>query len=67
MFGVSDAKLLAKAMGQYREIANDLIGAARQVEGSEIPHGLFIPKPTLSETPYGKVYSFPAAAGVGRR
>jgi hypothetical protein len=59
VIGVSDAKLLLKALGQYREIANGLIDAARQVEGTNIPPCVAVPKATLSETALGKIYSFP--------
>jgi hypothetical protein len=58
VLGVSDAKLLAKAMGQYREIANAWIDAARQIDGVQIPAEIAIPEPTMSETSNGKIYSF---------
>jgi len=69
VLGVSDAKLLAKAMGEYREIVNGLIGAARQIEGSNVPEGIEIPEPTVTETSNGKIYSFvlPAEWGVDKK
>lgn len=63
--GVSDPKLLVKAMGQYREIINGMIDAARQIEGSQIPPGIAIPEPTVTETSMGKVYSFALPAELG--
>lgn len=65
VLGVSDAKLLVKAMGQYREIANGLIDAARQIEGNDIPPGFAIPEPKVSETSSGKIYSFALPAELG--
>jgi hypothetical protein len=69
VFGVSDAELLKKAMGEYREVANGLIGVVRGIEGSEVPEGIEIPEPTVSETSFGKIYSFvlPAAWGVDKQ
>ena len=37
VFGVSDAELLRKAFIEYRAIADDMIDAARQIEGNQIP------------------------------
>ncbi len=65
VLGVSDAKLLVKAMGQYREIINGLIDAARQVKGAKIPSCVAIPEPTVSDAPYGKIYSFELPANWG--
>ncbi len=69
VFGVSDTKLLVKAMGQYREIVNGLIDAASKIEGSQVPPGMAIPEPTVTETSYGKIYSFvlPAEFGLDKK
>jgi hypothetical protein len=68
VMGVSDPELLKKAMGEYREIINGMIGAVRQIEGANVPEGLAIPEPKVTETSYGKVYSFelPAEWGVDK-
>ncbi len=69
VFGVSDAKLLFKAMGEYRTVVDGLIGAAHQIEGVNIPPDVALPAPTVSETSYGKIYSFalPAELGVDKK
>ena len=69
VFGVSDAELLKKAMGEYREIINGLIDAARQIEGVEHPREFDIPEPKMTESSSGKIYSFvlPEAWGVDKK
>ena len=57
--GVSDAKLLKQALGEYRAIVNGLIDAARQIEGSNIPANVRIPEPQVTEGSLGTIYSFP--------
>ncbi len=58
VMGVSDAKLLKKAMSEYRAVANGLIDAARQIEGSEVPANLEIPAPVETTVSAGTIYSF---------
>ena len=57
--GVSNAKLLKQALGEYREIVNGLIDAVRQIEGSNVPEDLEIPEPQVTEGSLGTIYSFP--------
>ncbi len=57
--GVSDAKLLKQSFGEYREIANGLIDAMRNVEGTDVPEGFEIPAPVVTESSVGTFYSFP--------
>lgn len=56
--GVSDAALLKKGFGEYRQVINGLIDAVRQIEGANVPDGLQIPEPTVTESSAGKIYSF---------
>jgi hypothetical protein len=66
VLGVSNAELLKKAMGEYREVINGLIDAVRHVEGAEVPAWIAIPEPKMTESSFGKIYSFelPAEWGV---
>ena len=66
---VSDAKLLKQSLGEYREIFNGLVDAARQIEGSNIPPDFKIPEPTVTESDLGTLYAFtlPKAWGVDQR
>jgi hypothetical protein len=57
--GVSNAELLKKGLGEYRESVNGLIDAVRQIEGTEIPPNFKIPEPQVTESAGGKIYSFP--------
>ena len=59
VIGVSDAKLLKQALGEYRTIVNGLIDAVRQIEGSNVPENVQIPEPQVTEGPPGTIYSFP--------
>jgi hypothetical protein len=67
--GVSDAALFKKALGEYREIANGLIDAARQVKGNKVPENVRIPEPAVSEATGGTIYSFtlPERWGVDKQ
>jgi hypothetical protein len=56
--GLSDAKLLKQAFGEYRAIVNGLIDAVRQVEGSNVPANVKIPEPQVTEGSSGTIYSF---------
>ncbi len=69
VMSVSDAKLLKKAMVEYRQIANGLIDAVRQIEGSNVPPDLRIPKPQATTVADGTVYSFalPPELGVDKK
>jgi hypothetical protein len=59
VMGVSDAKLLKHGLCEYRAVINGLIDVARQVEGSNVPANVQIPKPQTTEGPLGTIYSFP--------
>ncbi len=67
--GVSDARLLKQAFGEYRAVVNGLIDAVRQIEGSKIPECVGIPEPKVSEGSSGTIYSFtlPDAWGVDKQ
>jgi hypothetical protein len=56
--GVSDAKLLKQAFGEYRTIANGLIDVARQIEDANVPESVQVPAPQISESSQGTIYSF---------
>jgi hypothetical protein len=58
VLGVSDAKLLKKAFGEYQTIANGLIDAVRHIEGINVPADLQIPEPLAEETALGTIYHF---------
>ena len=67
--GVSDAKLLKKGLGEYREIVNGLLDAVRGIEGSDVPDWVRIPEPKETEGASGTIYSFtlPKEWGVDGR
>ena len=69
VIGVSDAKLLKQAFGEYRAVVNGLIDAVRQIEGSNVPENVRIPEPTVTEGSLGTIYSFalPAEWGVDKQ
>ncbi|MGD0900656.1 MAG: hypothetical protein ABR915_22720 [Thermoguttaceae bacterium] len=58
IFGVSDPALLEKAVARYWTIANGLVDAARQWEGSNIPDDFKIPAAVRTEIPHGAMYSY---------
>jgi hypothetical protein len=66
VLGVSNADLLTKAMGEYREVINGMIDAVRHIEGTDVPAWIAIPEPKMTESSFGKIYSFelPAEWGV---
>lgn len=59
IFGVSDAKRLRAAMGEYRAIFNDGVEALRKVvpDPNDIPP-ISIPEPKTAETPAGMLYTY---------
>jgi hypothetical protein len=57
VLGVSNAELLKKGLGEYREVANGLIDALRKT-GAEIPENIAIPNPQVTDSAGGKVYSY---------
>ena len=63
--GVSNAELLKKGFGEYREIINGLIDAVRHIEGAEVPENIMIPEPQVTESAGGKLYSFPLPEAWG--
>ena len=66
--GVSDAKLLEKAVDEYRQIIQKVLEAFRQVEPGKIPEDFKLPEAQLSETEVGKIYSYvpPEECGVDK-
>jgi hypothetical protein len=69
VFGVTDAKRLREAMGEYRAIFNDGVEALRKVvpDPNDIPP-LSIPEPKAAQTPAGTVYTyeFPEEWGLAK-
>ena len=65
--GVSDAKLLKQALGEYRTIINGLIDAVRQIEGQQRARERPDPRAASDRRPVGHDLQLPAAQGVGRR
>jgi hypothetical protein len=63
--GVSDEKKVVDAFRVYRDAANGLIDAARQIEGSNIPPQIKIPAPQVSKTNGSTLYTFPLPAEWG--
>ncbi len=61
VLGIKDSKLLASAMGDYREIFNDAVDAVRKLAppGADIPD-LKIPKPQSTQTSAGTLYYYAA-------
>jgi hypothetical protein len=64
VLGVSNADLLKKGLGEYRQVVNGLIDAVRQT-GAEIPENIAIPDPQVTDSAGGKVYSFPLPEAWG--
>jgi hypothetical protein len=58
IFGVSDAKLLVRAMAEYREVANGLIDLVREVAPQETP-AFAVPEPKSKKIGSGTVYFYP--------
>lgn len=56
--GVSDGKLLCKAMREYMSVARDLLEGIRGMEGAEIPDEVRIPDPQIETTAGGTLYSY---------
>jgi hypothetical protein len=56
--GVSDAKLLKQAFGEYRSLINGVIEAVRQIEGANVPENIQVPEPKMTESSLGAIYSF---------
>jgi len=69
VLGVSDAKLLKTGLGEYRAIVNGLIDAVRQIDGSNVPEYVQIPKPLVVEDSGATIYSFllPAEWGLDKK
>jgi hypothetical protein len=67
--GVSDAKLLKQAFGEYRAVLNGLFDAIRQIEGNKLPEEVRVPEPKTAEGSFGTIYSFtlPAEWGVDKQ
>ena len=69
VFGVSDAKRVHEAMGEYRAIFNDAIEALRKIvpEPDEIPP-LSLPEPKTTPTTHGTLfaYEFPEDWGLAK-
>lgn len=64
--GVSDEALLAKAIGGYKQIADDLVDTLRRLDPSSIPADYKIPEPESTQIDGQTVrfYSLPEAAGL---
>ncbi len=56
--GVSDAKLLKKALSEYRAVINGLIDAAQQLEGCRLPKGIQISEPQSGKGSSGEIFSY---------
>ncbi len=69
VMGVSDAKLLKQALGEYRGVVNGLIDAVRKIKDAEVPAGLAIPEPETTESEAGTMYRFtlPEEWGVDKQ
>lgn len=67
VFGVSDAALLEKALGEYRQIANTLIANVAAVAGQAVPFE--IPPAETRKVKGGTLYYYgiPEVAGVDER
>jgi hypothetical protein len=64
IFGVSDSEKLAKAMSQYRSIANEAFGKIKQVKGEDAPD-LNIPEPQTRKVKAGTIYFYPLPGDLG--
>jgi len=69
VIGVSDAELLRKACGEYREIIDGVLKILGDIKGSEVPKGLTVPEPEVVETSgcttYG--YALPEQWGLDKK
>jgi hypothetical protein len=70
VLGVSNAELLRKACRSYKDILNDLIDAARKIEGSKIPADFRIPDAKVVKIKNGGTfytYPLPKSWGVEKK
>ena len=58
IFGVSDAELLKKAVGEYRAVGDELIKKIREQNPEAIPPEFKIPEAQVRETRAGTVFSY---------
>jgi len=65
VWGVSDAKLLKQAMGEYREVINGLIDVLRQLDGAEVPDEMQIPELQATQSASGAIYAIPVPEELG--
>jgi hypothetical protein len=59
VWGVSDAKLLKQAVGEYWAIAKDAIDAIRELAPDSIPEDFKLPDPQMQKVKGGTIYGFP--------
>lgn len=66
--GVSNAELLRKAMGEYRQILNASLEAARELAPGEVPD-FSLPEPQVAKTASGTLYwyALPEELGVDKQ
>jgi hypothetical protein len=65
VIGVSNAEMLKKGFGEYRAVVNGLIDAARKTSDGQIPDGIALPEPQVTDSAGGKVYSYPLPEAWG--
>lgn len=64
IFGVSDAKLLREAMGEYYGAIQDVIDGLHRLHPEQIPE-FKLPRPTARQVADGTVYVFETSATLG--
>ena len=66
VYGVSDADLLKKGVGEYRAVADEVMAKIREKNPEALPPGLQNPRSASARNPIGNDLFLSAAARIGR-
>jgi len=65
VYGVSDAELLKKGVGEYKSVADEIIEKIREKNPDSLPPGFKIPDPQVRSIRSGTIYSYPLPRDLG--
>ncbi|HEX3998192.1 MAG TPA: hypothetical protein VHX65_06560 [Pirellulales bacterium] len=65
VWGVSDADLLKKGIGEYRAVADEIVAKIKQKEPNALAPGFKIPDAQVREVRSGTIYSYPLPRELG--
>jgi hypothetical protein len=65
VIGVSDAKLLRKACGEYIVVIDGVLDMLGKIKDSDVPEGLKVPLPQVAEISAGTMFSYPLPEELG--